>query len=279
MSATEIHLAIVPVDEAWRRVEQTWGVGRLERIVSPEGRAALQRGIQSYNDAITDRDAARIASIGARLVKLLATLDAEARALGHQPIDPSCWEAPLADGSVLVVCRSTAEASAVSRAAVKGEGTLPPDLALAIRATHEGRALQVWTMAEVARMIDAVGSPVSAIKREFPEARITGGISWEGSPAPSGVRGDELLAHDAVRYGTDWVDTEFPAASVEAVPPPLPAIILHSPCPGCEGIRYRTGPGKGPHRAELICDTCGRGGKWLSNRQAADLTAETEGEP
>mgnify|MGYP002129226195 CR=1 FL=1 len=45
-------------------------------------------------------DAAKVASIGVKLVRLLGTLEAEAQALGNQPIDPSCWEAPLADGSV-----------------------------------------------------------------------------------------------------------------------------------------------------------------------------------
>lgn len=206
MAVTELHLAIVPIDEAWRRTEQKWGVGRLERLVSAEARAALHRGMNAYDDAIGDRNAMKVAEVGAKLIRLLGQLDAEAERLGHKPIDPSCWEAALADGSVLVVCRTTAEAGAVSRAALKGEGNLPADLQLAVAATQAGRALHVWTMYEVARMIEAVGSPVSAIKQAFPEARIVGGIPWNGEAVRSGVLQDEMLAHDTVRHGEPWVD-------------------------------------------------------------------------
>jgi hypothetical protein len=36
------------------------------------------------------------------------------------------------------------------------------------------------------------------------------------------------------------------------------------PC-GCGGILFTVMPGVGPHCAQLICDACDRGGRWLSH--------------
>ena len=33
---------------------------------------------------------------------------------------------------------------------------------------------------------------------------------------------------------------------------------------GCGGITFTVSPGIGPHCAQLVCDDCGRGGRWLS---------------
>jgi hypothetical protein len=38
---------------------------------------------------------------------------------------------------------------------------------------------------------------------------------------------------------------------------------LFRPC-GCGGILFTVAPGVGPHVAQLICDACDRGGRWLS---------------
>jgi hypothetical protein len=38
---------------------------------------------------------------------------------------------------------------------------------------------------------------------------------------------------------------------------------LFRPC-GCGGILFTVMPGVGPHAAQLICDACDRGGRWLS---------------
>jgi hypothetical protein len=38
---------------------------------------------------------------------------------------------------------------------------------------------------------------------------------------------------------------------------------LFRPCP-CGGILFTVAPGVGPHVAQLICDACDRGGRWLS---------------
>jgi hypothetical protein len=40
---------------------------------------------------------------------------------------------------------------------------------------------------------------------------------------------------------------------------------LFRPCP-CGGILFTVSPGVGPHCAQLICDACDRGGRWLSRQ-------------
>jgi hypothetical protein len=35
---------------------------------------------------------------------------------------------------------------------------------------------------------------------------------------------------------------------------------------GCGGLMFTVMPGVGPHLAQLVCDACGRGGRWLSRR-------------
>jgi hypothetical protein len=35
---------------------------------------------------------------------------------------------------------------------------------------------------------------------------------------------------------------------------------------GCGGILFTVMPGVGPHVAQLTCDACGRGGRWLSRQ-------------
>lgn len=193
-----VALAIAPIDEAFRQSETKWGVGRLERLVSTATLEAYRRGWSLYRAALDASDAQALTALAPRLAAMLAYLDAEATRAGHGPVAPDAWEAPLTGGAVLVVVRTNAEASAVLRGS---EGRLPPDLVATVRHQHEGRHLEVWTMAEIARLIDAVGSPVSGIKAAFPGAAVTAGHSWEGTPAYSGIQRDEHSAADNVRSG------------------------------------------------------------------------------
>jgi hypothetical protein len=222
-------LALVPIDQAFHASEQRWGVGRLERLVSPGTLAAFARGWDAYRTALNDSDGPAIEAIGPKMVLALSLMDREATTAGHQPLDPSCWEMPLGDdGTVLVLVRTQAEQAAVIRAnnatvasaapagglrsqnglaglaanlnghtaptdVVAGlsaaETTLPPDLAIAVRASHEGRSLEVWDMASIARLILAHGSIARQPRK------------WQGSPAHSGVRQEEGAAADLIRQG------------------------------------------------------------------------------
>ena len=197
--------ALVPTDQAFRASEAKWGIGRLERLVSTPTLAAYHRGWTAYRKALDEGDGPAIEAIGPRMVAALAFMDGEATRAGHGPLACETWEAPLADGSVLVVVRTLAEAHAVTRAVQaaaggKPESGLPPDLMLAVRHQHEGRALAVWTMAEIAALVSARAVPINAVKAAFPGAEVTG-AAWEGTSAPSAVQRHEYAAADHVRSG------------------------------------------------------------------------------
>jgi hypothetical protein len=205
--------AMIAPDEAFFASEQKWGVGRLERIINPSTLAAYQRGWSAYRQALESGDADALEAVGPKMVAALAFMTNEAEHAGHKPLDVSTWETALPDGRVLVVVRTAAEAVAVSRAekapkavsaaprlgmtvvaemvapeAPSTETTLPADLAVTVRQQHEGRALTVLTMAEVARLLLLAEGKVS-------------GVEWEGTPAHSGRQTDEMAAHDLVRSG------------------------------------------------------------------------------
>ena len=47
-----------------------------------------------------------------------------------------------------------------------------------------------------------------------------------------------------------------------------PKTVKHRPCTSCGHESFFRDPGKGPHAAHLRCAGCGRGGRWLSRREA-----------
>jgi hypothetical protein len=200
-------MALVPTDHAMWESEQRWGVGRLERLVSPATLQSYQRGWSAYRAALDSGDATAVETIGPKMCLALRLMGEEAEAAGHKPLAPDTWETPLGDdGTVLVICRTQAEQSAVIRAsranrftAAPGEGlraedtstetNLPPDLAVTVRDQHLGRAIEVWTVGEVAALILAHGSAARDSRK------------WQGSPAHSGAQGSEGDAADIVRSG------------------------------------------------------------------------------
>lgn len=210
-------MAMVPIDQAFFASETKWGVGRLERIVSLSTLQAYRRGWDAYRTALEAADGEALESIGPRMVQALAYMDAEATAAGHAPLAPDTWEHAMADGTVLVVVRTAAEASAVIRAernvtaatgrprlgmtlvtappppeAPSTETALPPDLAVTVRQQHEGRRLEVWTLAELARLVQ--------LHVELVEHK-DAGKKWQGDATYSGRQMEEGAAADLIRQG------------------------------------------------------------------------------
>lgn len=196
-------MALIPIDQAFFASETKYGVGRLERLVSPATLEAYRRGWDAYRVALDDCDGEALETVGPKMIAALAFMDAEAAAAGHAPLAPDTWECGMVDGTVLVVVRTNAEASAVMRAANAATGrpqggmtvetTLPPDIAVTVRQQHEGRRLEVWSLAELARLIEAHGSLV--------ERTPAVGKQWQGTTTYSGRRAEEMSAHDQVRTG------------------------------------------------------------------------------
>lgn len=213
----KFRMALIPVDQAFFASETKWGVGRLERLVSNNTLNSYHRGWLVYRTALEAADGEALETIGPKMIAALQYMDAEATAAGHAPLAPDTWEHAMADGTVLVVVRSSAEASAVIRAernvtAATGrprlgmtlvteasppeppstETALPPDLAVTVRQQHEGRRLEVWTLAEMARLVQLHGELV-----EHKDA----GKKWQGDATYSGRQMEEGAAADLIRQG------------------------------------------------------------------------------
>jgi hypothetical protein len=77
-------------------------------------------------------------------------LDAKATTLAQEPLSPVLWEIALADGSVAVLARSGADAGHVCAS---------------------GRAVVVYTLDEIAKLLDA-NSLVAKVKASFPGAAV-----------------------------------------------------------------------------------------------------------
>lgn len=153
-------LALAPADEAFRQSETKWGVGRLERLVSPATLNSYKRGWDKYRVAVVDGDAAAVEALAPKMIAALRYMDAEATAAGHAPLSVDRWEAATDDGRVLVVVRTQAEAHAVAQAErdAVANGTAPRDVIC-------------WTMEELARVVPRINA-INDVKLAFPGAEV-----------------------------------------------------------------------------------------------------------
>lgn len=192
---------VAPVDAAFVASERKWGVGRLETLVSPATLLAYRRGWIQWREALQTGDHQAAGIIGPKMIGALAFMEAEATAAGHPPLAVETWEARIDDGRVLVIVHTTAEASAIAQAARLGDdGTLPPDIASAVRHQQEGRELVVWTMAELARVLPTLGL-VDEIKRTWPGAVVQKVTTTQEGDAADWARREPVRG--AIE-GMDW---------------------------------------------------------------------------
>jgi hypothetical protein len=147
------------VDQVAKEIEAKWGVDRLPLLVSDELRAKFIRQAEkwsaalgeAWNSAMLTRDQLdAVVTKSAAMRRAYAALDTAAEEAGHRPIAPWVWEARLADGTVAAIVQTDAEAGKV---------------------IAEGRHVTVWTMREVANVIDALGV-IKLAKSEFPGAKV-----------------------------------------------------------------------------------------------------------
>ena len=131
--------------------------------------ASYRRGWVAYRAAIETGDASAVELIGPKMIAALTFMAAEADAAGHKPLSVDAWEAPMEDGTVLVVVRTQAEAHAIARD------------------KSDMRAKTVWTLAELARMLPRL-EMTHAIKEAFPGAAV---VRVGGHPVTSGVQMSE----------------------------------------------------------------------------------------
>jgi hypothetical protein len=148
------------VDQARAEAEREWGAERLPALVDDELRAKFRRQQTRWSTAYQDAWAAPIltrshldavTSAAGGMKRAWAALTAAACEAGHRPLHPDVWETTLADGTVVAVVRTNDEAAHV---------------------VASGRQVAVYTLAEVANVIDALPAALRMAKVVWPGARV-----------------------------------------------------------------------------------------------------------
>jgi hypothetical protein len=148
------------VDAARADAEITWGAERLPLLVPEDMRVRFHRQRDRVRRDLETAwaapqvtgpmiDAARAACAG--MVRAYAALAAAAAEAGHRPLSVEVWETRLSDGTVVAVTRTNDEAAKV---------------------VHEGRYVVVYTLAEVANVIQALPDALQMAKAVWPGAKV-----------------------------------------------------------------------------------------------------------
>ncbi len=153
------------LDQVALEMERKWGVGRLRLLVSDLLRAKFDAQKDKLDAAIqTDREQ-YVRAQGGGMKRAWAALDTAASEAGAKPLSPHVWECVLpSTGEVVSIVRTEAEAH------------------------HVARECRVFTLEEIARLIDGLPGAVLEAKRVFPGATVT----RVGKPEMDWKRGDEI---------------------------------------------------------------------------------------
>lgn len=158
----ELQALFEGVDGARKAAETEWGCERLPLLVGDEWRAKFRKQQAKWSallqdawqaDRLTGEQMQAVRSAAGGMIRGYAKLAEVAVEAGHRPIFPDVWEFPLEDGSVAAFVRSNDEAAKV---------------------IADGRYLQVYTLAEVATLINTlVPESLQLAKVVFPGAKFT----------------------------------------------------------------------------------------------------------
>jgi hypothetical protein len=137
------------VDEAVRQMERKWGVGRLRLLVSDTLRIRFDAQQAKLDAAIATNEPAYIRTQAEGMCRAWRALDGAATESGAEPLAPEVWECVLAaTGEIVSIVRTEAEAH------------------------HIARESEVWTLAEIAVLIERLGDGVRQVKRTFPGSMV-----------------------------------------------------------------------------------------------------------
>ena len=150
-SAYRIQAMVEGVDQIAAAMERKWGVGRLRLLVSDLLRAKFDEQRDRLDAAIAANDETLVRVQVEGMRRAWETLERSALEAGEKPIAPEVWECVLTStGEVVSLVRTEAEAHHVAR---------------------EGR---VFTVVEIATLIEGLGDTVLEAKKQFPGATVTG---------------------------------------------------------------------------------------------------------
>ena len=153
------------LDQLSREMERKWGVGRLRLLVSDLLRAKFDAQKDKLDAALLTERETYIRTQADGMKRAWAALDKIAREAGEQPLSPEAWECVLpGTGEIVSIVRTEAEAD------------------------HICRECRVFTLDEIARVIEGLPDAVLEAKQVFPGTLVTRvskpKIDWE--------RGDDL---------------------------------------------------------------------------------------
>jgi hypothetical protein len=127
-----------------RQMEGKWGVGRLRLLVDDTLRIKFDAQGAKLDAAIATDEEVHIRTQAEGMRRGWLALDRAATESGAQPLAPEVWECVLpASGEVVSIVRTEAEAHQVARKS------------------------EVWTLAEIAVLIERLGRDVRQVKRSF----------------------------------------------------------------------------------------------------------------
>jgi hypothetical protein len=148
------HAAIDGTDSVAIEMERKWGVDRLRLLVSAELREKFDRQRYLYNQAIWYGQLIDVQTQAGRMAKAWQALDNAAAADGKQPLDPMVWEVVVGEGEDAIVA------------------SIVPDAYHAHRVVAEGRAVMVYTLEEIGRLLHAFPA-IAKAKQTWPGATVT----------------------------------------------------------------------------------------------------------
>ena len=131
-------------------VESRWGVGRLERLVSYDMAQKWKRQMEKLNAAISTGDVFTLPEIVSGTIRGYDAMEADAIAQGNQPMHEAIgMSVRLPGGKELLIVRSRADAEKAHR-----------------------KDCVVWTLDEVANIIENKYTLVNQIKEILPQAEL-----------------------------------------------------------------------------------------------------------
>lgn len=154
------------LDQVAHAMERKWGIGRLRLLVGDLLRAKFDAQKDKLDAAIESGRETYVRAHAEGMRRAWQFLDKAAAEAGHKPLSPEVWECVLpTSGEVVAIVRTEAEAH------------------------HVCREARVFTLSEIARVIEALGDIVLETKRVFPGAAIARigkpEIDWgKGDPIP-----------------------------------------------------------------------------------------------
>ena len=147
--------ALMPLDATARRIEQSFGTGRVQELVSPDMAAKFQAAKAKLDVALEDNNVELVIRRAKVLNAGWLALEKAAIEAGHEPAPPEIWHAhaPAEDGKAeieFVIARDNSDATLAQ--------TTKP----------------VYTVEEIARIVRAWRSAFDAhaVKQHWPQAEV-----------------------------------------------------------------------------------------------------------